>query len=275
MSVTLCAGTGTCNRGEFRGIDLDVVFCEFRDSVWDKAAFSARMVGVLRRQLNDFGMRLFQSFQRFKPITSVTCCVGILALLVNPSVVDGQVSGNLTVKVLEGDGEFVDINQCCLARQITVEVIDPQGKPLPDAQVMFSLPSRGPSGYFPGNIYAVFLTTDAEGKASATGLRHNGVRGQFAVRISASYGEIRGAAFATQNNSDFGSSVQFGQEFISIRPGDGSEESQGSSKKWLLIGAIAGGAVAALFVSGTIGGSSKKASMVGISVGKPRIDPPQ
>jgi hypothetical protein len=159
--------------------------------------------------------------------------------------------GRLTIFTIEGDGEFINIQNCCETRRLAVEVRDANAQPVPDAQVTFVLPTRGPSGYFPGNASRVFVTTDQRGQAVASGLRHNGVLGQFLIRILASCQGQRGRAVITQNNANFSvrelAEARGGQRANFQVDDDQTRRNNAFNwKKWGLLGGIAvGGVIAA------------------------------
>ena len=179
----------------------------------------------------------------------------------------------LTIIVIEGEGEYVNIQNCCETRRIVVEVRNEYGAPVPDAQVTFILPTRGPSGYFPGNASRVFVTTDGRGQAAASGLRHNGVLGQFLIRVLATYQTQRGSSVITQNNASFTlrelapekaareQNFQVSKDFTNKNDGF-------KWKKWGIVGGIAvGGLIAYLKLTG----GDTQASTVTINIGQPTI----
>ena len=169
----------------------------------------------------------------------------ILAVAVNLSVplsfAQVDFGGRLTIFAIEGEGEFINIQNCCEIRRLVVEVRDANAQPVPDAQVTFVLPTRGPSGYFPGNASRVFVTTDGRGQAIASGLRHNGVLGQFLIRALASYQGQRGRSIITQNNANFSvqelSAARGGQRANFQVDDDQTRRNSGFKwKKWSIIG---------------------------------------
>lgn len=208
----------------------------------------------------------------------------VFALLANglarPAPAQIDLTPKLTVIVLRGDGEFINIQKCCESRRLLVEVRDEDGRPVSNAQVTVILPSRGPSGIFPGNARSVFVTTDGGGRATATGLRHNGVLGQFVIRVLASSAGRNGRTVITQNNANV---ARRDVAFIQQQAGSPMssqfivsekelERSKGSKwKKWIIIGGIAGGAAIGYFKYKPFGGSGNK---VGISIGNPTIGGP-
>ena len=202
----------------------------------------------------------------------------ILALVVNGlaplSFAQVDFGGRLTIITIEGDGEFINIQNCCETRRLVVEVRDANAQPVPDAQVTFVLPTRGPSGYFPGNASRVFVTTDGRGQGVASGLRHNGVLGQFLIRILASYQGQRGRAVITQNNANFSlrelSGSRGGQRAKFQVDEDRTRRNKAFNwKKWGIIGGIAaGGGIAAYML---LGKGTPPPPTVTVTIGQPTI----
>ena len=208
------------------------------------------------------------------------CCVLLLGVFAPNSFGQDESAGKLTVVVLHGAGEFVNIQKCCESRTILVEVRDEEGRRVQNAMVTFTLPSRGPAAVFPQNARSVFVRTDERGQATAAGLRHNGVLGQFLIRIVASSQGRSGRAIVTQNNATLARrDVAFIRQQATEQTTSGfvisrkeAERAKGFKwKKWIIIGGIAGGAAFGYFKYKPFGGSGNK---VGISIGDPTIGGP-
>lgn len=103
---------------------------------------------------------------------------------------------SLQVSVLDGEGAFNDIKRG-LARMPVVEVRDDDGRLVQGAKVVFQLPDMGASGSFTDGSRTMIATTDAQGRASAKGLKPNKVEGTYVISVTASkdgavgHGEIR------------------------------------------------------------------------------------
>ena len=72
------------------------------------------------------------------------------------------------------------------AREPIVQVEDENHKPVAGAAVVFLLPDQGASGAFADGSHMLTVTSDAQGRAIAHGLRPNSVQGNFQMRVTAS-----------------------------------------------------------------------------------------
>jgi hypothetical protein len=79
-------------------------------------------------------------------------------------------------------------------------VEDENHKPVAAAAVVFSLPSSGPSGTFANGSQTLTVTTDATGRAAATGIHPNHVLGKMQIRVTASANGLSASAVITQTN---------------------------------------------------------------------------
>ncbi len=110
-----------------------------------------------------------------------------------------QETSSLKILVLEGEDAINNIRQRT-ARDPIVEVQDENNKPVAGAVVTFALPDRGASGTFANGARSLSVTTDAQGRATATGLQPNNVEGAYEIRVSASYqGQLASATIAQSN----------------------------------------------------------------------------
>jgi hypothetical protein len=150
---------------------------------------------------------------------------------------------NLQIRVVEGDGQTYPLGSRA-TRGITIEVSDESGHPVVDAAVTFGLPESGSTGIFSNGSKTEIVTTHADGRASAWGMRWNRQAGTFDVRITATKGQARAGTVCSQTlGASAGPSLSGG----------------GSSHKWIWIalGAAGAGAAAAVVASrGGIGSSS-------------------
>lgn len=106
----------------------------------------------------------------------------------------------LQIVILEGEGAINNIRQRT-AREPIVQVQDENHKPVAGAVVVFALPERGASGVFANGSTSLTVTTDAQGRAVAAGLRPNGVSGNFQIHVTASHQGQTANATITQSNA--------------------------------------------------------------------------
>ena len=97
-----------------------------------------------------------------------------------------QVAPMLSLVVLEGEGATNNIRQRT-AREPVVQVQDENHKPVAGAIVVFTLPSNGAGGVFANGARTLSMVSDNQGQAVARGFRPNGLKGQFQIRVNASY----------------------------------------------------------------------------------------
>jgi hypothetical protein len=169
---------------------------------------------------------------------------------------------SLRIVVLEGDGAINNV-RVRPPREPRVRVEDRNGDPLAGVPVTFVAPGFGSAGGTFGDSGSnVTVITGKDGEAAAAGFRPNSLVGQFEIRVSASHGGNTARAAITQTNA---APVQ-----------------EARSKKFiilgLVVGAVAGGALAAT----SLGGGSEPPSTgrppgasLGISPGSPTFGPPQ
>jgi hypothetical protein len=172
----------------------------------------------------------------------------------------------LNLVIVEGEGAVNNI-RLRTAREPIVQVEDENRRPLAGATVVFLLPESGPSGVFANGARMLTATTDAQGRAVATGLRPNNVAGQFQIRVSANFQGMTGSAAITQSNAMAAAAAAAGAGGIS------------GKALAIIVGvgaAAAGGAIAA-----TRGGSKTPSTPVepprrtaSISAGTPTVGPP-
>lgn len=139
----------------------------------------------------------------------------------------------LRIAVIAGQGAREIINQKASVEP-AVQVQDQNGKAIEGAQVVFSLPNRGPGGVFGNGSKSISATTDAQGRASATGLVLNRLKGDFDIQVAASFQSRTANATITERGvARVHSAGAFGV----------------TTKTWVILGlcllAIAGGIVAA------------------------------
>ena len=111
-----------------------------------------------------------------------------------------QVAPMLNLVVVEGEGAVNNIRQRT-AREPVVQVQDENHKPVAGAIVVFTLPSNGAGGTFANGARLLTVTTDNQGQAVARGLRPNGIKGQFQIRVNASHNGQTAAISIAQTNA--------------------------------------------------------------------------
>lgn len=140
--------------------------------------------------------------------------------------------GGLRLVIIEGDGAINNVRQR-VNRDPIVQVEDENRRPIAGAAVVFFLPDQGPSGTFANGMRSLTVTTDAQGHATATGMRPNNQAGQLQIRVTASFQGQSATAIITQTNVAGGGA------------GGASAGGMSTGAKVLLTLAIIGGAAAA------------------------------
>jgi hypothetical protein len=203
-------------------------------------------------------------FGRESEVASLRRSVSVLVCaLISTPVIPAQKEqdANLRIVVLEGDGAINNV-RVRPPREPRVRVEDRSGEPVGEIPVTFVAPGFGAGGTFGDAGNSVTVVTGEDGEAAAAGFRPNSLVGQFEIRVSASHSGETARTVITQTN---------------VAP-----VQEGRSKKFiilgLVVGAIAGGALAAT----SLGGGSEPASTVrpggpslGVSPGNPTFGPPQ
>ncbi len=124
----------------------------------------------------------------------------LAAVLIASGIAAAQDTSPLVVNVIDGEGAFNDIRRGEV-RTPVVQVRDADGNLVAGAKVVFQLPDMGAGASFPDGGKMLIATTDAQGKASATGLRPNKVEGSFTITVLASKDGHSGRAEVRQSNT--------------------------------------------------------------------------
>ncbi len=111
-----------------------------------------------------------------------------------------QPAAKLNIVILEGDGAINSIRQR-IAREPIVQVEDENRRPVAGAVVLFTAPRQGPGAVFPGNSSTLRVTTDAQGRASATGMRANSKKGSYEIAVEAIVAGLTATAVIRQQNA--------------------------------------------------------------------------
>jgi hypothetical protein len=152
--------------------------------------------------------------------------------------------GQLNLVIVDGDGAINNIKQRT-AREPIVQVEDENHKPVAGAAVVFLLPDQGASGAFADGSHMLTVTSDAQGRAIAHGLRPNGVQGNFQMRVTASFQGKTANATISQTNAAGAAA---------------GAAAAGLSVKWIVIIAVAGAAAAGIAVAATHGSGNSSAT---------------
>ena len=169
-----------------------------------------------------------------------------------------QDAPKLNIVIVEGEGALNNIKQR-VNREPIVQVEDENHKPIAGAAVVFFLPGTRPSGTFANGSQTLTVTTDASGRAAATGIRPNHQSGQMQIRVTASANGQTASAIITQMNVAGGSA------------GGGLS----TTAKVLIVVAIAAGAAAGAIIATRGGGSSTSTSTaITITAGTPTVGAP-
>jgi len=175
-----------------------------------------------------------------------------------------EIPTRISLVVVEGEGITSPVRQR-VASPLVVKVEDDDHRPISGAAVVFALPVSGASGEFVNGSKTLSIVTDAEGLATAPGLRTNDVPGKVQIYVTASYRGLRARTLITQTIE----AAPGGQQ----KPAELRSASHGGGKwKWILLGvAAAGGAGAGIYYSGHTGSSSSTTISAGTVVfGSPR-----
>jgi hypothetical protein len=200
------------------------------------------------------GMIMPRVFTQLRVFTAAVC----LAALPLPGFAafpDPAAPHQLFIQILEGEGALNDIRSRT-AREPIVEIDDENHKPVAGAIVIFSSPSSGPSAVFSNGLNSFKVTTGADGRATALGVKPNNSSGQFQIQVSASFGTLSTVAVINETNTGKGSSPQQHAHGLPV-------------KVIIIVAAVAGGAVAGgLLLSG---GSSHSDT---VTAGTPTVGAP-
>lgn len=171
--------------------------------------------------------------------------------------------GSVAVQV-SGGGAIVPRNAPSPHR-FSVTVTDDAGRPAPNVTVTFRLPAEGPSGRFASGLRSESVLSDGQGRAAVYGIVWNDIPGALAISV---------AAVTDGRRAETAIPVEISATLPApkaVRAGGAS-----SSRKWLILAATAGAAVAglALVPKGSSGAAAigpPPAIIVPPSIGTPTI----
>jgi hypothetical protein len=109
-------------------------------------------------------------------------------------------AGRINIVIVEGEGAINNVRQR-VAREPIVQVEDENRKPVAGAAVTFLLPNQGAGASFANGAQSLTITTDAQGRAVARGLRPNNVNGDYQIRVNASHEGRTASTTINQTNA--------------------------------------------------------------------------
>jgi hypothetical protein len=191
-------------------------------------------------------------FSAIRPLAAGLVC--LLALDGVSGWAQEPAQPKLNIVIVEGDDAINNIRQRT-AREPIVQVEDENHKPVAGAAVVFLTPQHGASAVFADGTHSITVTTDANGRAVARGLRPNSASGKYQIRVNASSGGRTASATINQSNVA------------------GAAAAGGLSAKVIALIAVgAAGGIAAGVYFGTRGSGTKP---IIITAGTPTVGQPQ
>jgi len=187
---------------------------------------------------------------------AVVVCLALSPLLTAP-VRAQQAPAKLEIVIVQGEGQINKIKEQGNPEPV-VQVIDENQKPIAGASVVFFLPNSGPGGTFFDGTKSLTVTTDAQGRATARGIRFNDVSGQMQIRVTASAGGQTATATITQTDVGGG-------------PGKGLSK---GAKILIVVGLAAGAAISAVVATRGGGSSSSSPTPITITAGTATVGAP-
>lgn len=185
----------------------------------------------------------------------------VLTNLLRPPAAAQAPQTGLRIVIVEGEGAINNIRQR-VNRDPIVQVEDDNRRPVGGAIVTFFLPDQGPSGTFVNGTRQLVVTTDAQGRASAVGIRPNNQTGQMQIRVTASFQGQTASALITQTNVAGAAAAGAGMS---------------TAAKVLIVlgiaGAVAGGVVAGTRSGG--GGTPPAPPAIVLTPGTPTVGGPR
>ncbi|HEY4360110.1 MAG TPA: hypothetical protein VGN17_04050 [Bryobacteraceae bacterium] len=196
--------------------------------------------------------------------TARSCACAVVLLLINllQATASGQdaAQAKLNIVIVEGEGAINNVKDR-VNREPIVQIEDENHKPVAGAAVIFFLPNSGASGVFSNGTKTLTLTSDAQGRAAALGIKRNNVSGQMQIRVTASASGATASAVITQTNVAATSSAGLS-----------------TTAKVLIIAGLAGGAIAGGIIAtrgGSSPGSTPPPPSITITAGTPSVGAPK
>jgi hypothetical protein len=188
---------------------------------------------------------------RLRDIVSLVTSLALIPTgLSSAAFAQDSPAGKIMIEILEGDGAVNNIKQRT-AREPIVQVTDENHKPIAGAIILFTAPDKGAGALFNG-AKTLSVTTDAQGRAAAQGFQTNGIKGNFEIKVHASF----------QNQTADATLKQ-----VNVRPGP----IVGGKTIWVVAAVAAAALTTALILTNT-GGSSTNPTV--LSPGAPSVGGP-
>ena len=103
----------------------------------------------------------------------------------------------LNIIVVQGEGSINHVRQS-VSNEPIIRVEDENHKPIAGATVVFTLPTEGATGQFVNGSKMLVVTTDAQGRAAAAGLKVNEYPGKLVMLVGVSYRGLSARTNITQ-----------------------------------------------------------------------------
>jgi hypothetical protein len=129
-----------------------------------------------------------------------TLMVGLLVVSLSglPLLAQDQaIPKELNIVVVQGEGVTNKVRRAVSVEPI-IAIEDENHKPVAGATVAFNLPTEGTTGQFGSAGKRLTTVTDAQGRATAAGLRVNEYPGKLVIEVNASYRGLSARAVVTQ-----------------------------------------------------------------------------
>jgi hypothetical protein len=180
----------------------------------------------------------------------------------------GQTQTELVITPQEGAGAVVP-RSALSSRRFAVLVTAADGRPISQATVSFRLPEQGATGAFSSGLRSESVMTDGHGLAYVRGILWGDVPGALRILVTASYRGQHGEAFIPVEISATAKASAADRQSLSARPGSGA-------KRWLILAAVAGGALAGVAVAGgrsaaPVSAAPPVPAVIAPSIGSPSI----
>ena len=133
-----------------------------------------------------------------EPFAVVLSFLTLFQFLVPPVHAQGLPT-ELNITVVEGEGAINNVRQR-VAREPVIQVEDENHKPIAGAAVVFTLPTEGSTGSFLNGGKTLTVMTDAQGRATAQGLKVNEYPGKLVIHVNVSYRGLSARTNITQFN---------------------------------------------------------------------------
>jgi len=163
----------------------------------------------------------------------------IASLILLQTAIAGQTGAGVIIQVLEtNEGQNLIAQE---TSPIKVRIIDRTGRAIPGANVVFAAPEAGATGHFLPNEHQISVATDSQGMATSPRFRANTAVGDYEIQVIASYRDSASRVVIPQTNV---------------------VKRKASSKKFIILSAIIGGAATAALAArrGNTGSASSALS---------------